>query len=41
MERAEDSVLFPTHAKYPITLIKGNGSRLRDDRGMRFQAAAG
>jgi acetylornithine and succinylornithine aminotransferases len=28
--------LFPTYARYPITLVKGEGSRLWDDQGNRY-----
>jgi acetylornithine aminotransferase len=28
--------LFPTYARYPITLVKGKGSRLWDDRGKEY-----
>lgn len=30
------SSLFPTYARYPITLVKGEGSRLWDDQGKRY-----
>ncbi|MDK8181650.1 acetylornithine transaminase [Paenibacillus sp. UMB4589-SE434] len=30
---AEESALFPTYARYPIALVKGEGSRLWDDAG--------
>lgn len=28
--------LFPTYSKYPVTLVKGRGSRLWDDTGMEY-----
>jgi acetylornithine/N-succinyldiaminopimelate aminotransferase len=31
-----DSALFPTYARYPITLVKGKGSRLWDDQGKEY-----
>ncbi|MBB6671495.1 acetylornithine transaminase [Cohnella nanjingensis] len=30
------SSLFPTYARYPITLVKGKGSRLWDDQGKEY-----
>ncbi len=36
MEHLENDVLFPTYAKYPITLVKGEGSRLWDDQGKEY-----
>ena len=30
------SSLFPTYARYPITLVKGEGSRLWDDTGKEY-----
>jgi len=31
-----DSALFQTYARYPITLVKGKGSRLWDDQGKEY-----
>ncbi|MBE0343830.1 aminotransferase class III-fold pyridoxal phosphate-dependent enzyme, partial [Paenibacillus sp. 28ISP30-2] len=31
-----DSSLFPTYARYPLTLVKGQGSWLWDDQGKRY-----
>jgi len=31
-----DSAIFPTYARYPITLVKGKGSRLWDDQGKEY-----
>lgn len=31
-----DSALLPTYARYPITLVKGKGSRLWDDQGKMY-----
>ncbi|MFC5700831.1 acetylornithine transaminase [Cohnella faecalis] len=31
-----DSALFPTYARFPITLVKGKGSRLWDDQGKEY-----
>jgi acetylornithine/N-succinyldiaminopimelate aminotransferase len=31
-----DSALFSTYARYPITLVKGKGSRLWDDQGKEY-----
>lgn len=31
-----ESALFPTYARYPITLVKGKGSRLWDDQGKEY-----
>ncbi|KIL41818.1 acetylornithine aminotransferase [Gordoniibacillus kamchatkensis] len=33
---AEKSALFPTYAKHPITLVRGEGSRLWDDQGKLY-----
>src|SRR4051812_31069990 len=30
------SALFPTYARYPITLVKGEGSKLWDDTGKEY-----
>jgi acetylornithine aminotransferase len=35
-EGAPESALFPTYARFPITLVKGQGSWLWDDRGNRY-----
>ena len=35
-EGAPASALFPTYAKFPITLVKGQGSWLWDDQGNRY-----
>jgi len=35
-EGAQASALFPTYARFPITLVKGQGSWLWDDRGNRY-----
>ena len=32
----EQSALFPTYARFPITLVKGEGSRLWDDTGKTY-----
>ncbi|KIL36710.1 acetylornithine aminotransferase [Cohnella kolymensis] len=31
-----ESALFPTYARFPITLVKGKGSRLWDDQGKEY-----
>ncbi|XID90987.1 acetylornithine transaminase [Paenibacillaceae bacterium WGS1546] len=31
-----ESAMFPTYARYPITLVKGKGSRLWDDQGKEY-----
>lgn len=31
-----ESSLFPTYARYPITIVKGKGSRLWDDQGREY-----
>ncbi|WP_276353633.1 acetylornithine transaminase [Cohnella caldifontis] len=31
-----ESALFPTYARFPITLVKGKGSRLWDDQGKQY-----
>ncbi|TJY41976.1 acetylornithine transaminase [Cohnella pontilimi] len=31
-----ESAMFPTYARYPITLVKGKGSRLWDDQGKQY-----
>lgn len=36
MDIAENSALFPTYAKHPITLIRGDGSRLWDEQGKEY-----
>ncbi|MDP5275900.1 acetylornithine transaminase [Chengkuizengella axinellae] len=33
---SEKSCLFPTYARFPITFVKGEGSRLWDDRGNEY-----
>lgn len=35
-EPNDDDALFPTYAKYPVSLIKGDGSRLWDDQGKEY-----
>jgi len=35
-ESAPASALFPTYAKFPITLVRGQGSWLWDDKGNRY-----
>ncbi|WP_026342000.1 acetylornithine transaminase [Paenibacillus fonticola] len=35
-EPIDDDVLFPAYTKYPVSLIKGNGSRLWDDQGKEY-----
>lgn len=32
----QQSALFPTYGRYPITLVKGEGSRLWDDQGREY-----
>lgn len=32
----QSSTLFPTYARFPITLVKGEGSRLWDDQGKEY-----
>ncbi|MDD9271824.1 acetylornithine transaminase [Paenibacillus sp. GCM10023248] len=36
MSETGKSSLFPTYARYPITLVKGEGSRLWDDTGKEY-----
>lgn len=36
MNPGEKSVLFPNYSKYPITIIKGKGSRLWDDKNNQY-----
>ncbi|MCD1260815.1 acetylornithine transaminase [Paenibacillus athensensis] len=36
MGNDQQSALFPTYARYPITMIKGEGSRLWDDTGKAY-----
>lgn len=36
MEHSENDCLFPTYAKYPISLVKGEGSRLWDEQGKEY-----
>jgi acetylornithine/N-succinyldiaminopimelate aminotransferase len=36
MNDAVQSSLFPTYARYPITFVKGEGSRLWDDKGKEY-----
>src|SRR5687767_1510511 len=33
---SEQSSLFPTYARYPLTLVKGEGSWLWDDQGNKY-----
>lgn len=33
---AADSALFPTYARFPITLVKGKGSKVWDDQGKEY-----
>lgn len=35
-EPIDNGVLFPAYTKYPVSLIKGNGSRLWDDQGKEY-----
>ncbi|MCL6457126.1 MAG: acetylornithine transaminase [Gorillibacterium sp.] len=32
----QESALFPTYSRYPLTLVKGEGSRLYDDTGKEY-----
>lgn len=36
MDVSESHPLFPTYTKYPITLLKGEGSRVWDDQGKEY-----
>lgn len=36
MNTQAQSTLFPTYARYPMTLVKGEGSRLWDDQGKEY-----
>jgi acetylornithine aminotransferase len=36
MSEAQQGLLFPNYTKYPITLVKGEGSRLWDDQGKSY-----
>jgi acetylornithine/N-succinyldiaminopimelate aminotransferase len=36
MEEGKKSSLFPSYARYPLTLVKGEGSRLWDDQGNEY-----
>lgn len=36
MSEGKHSALFPTYARFPITIVKGKGSRLWDDRGKEY-----
>lgn len=36
MSKPQQSALFPTYARYPITIVKGEGSRLWDDEGREY-----
>jgi len=36
MSETNDSAVFPTYARYPITLVKGKGSRVWDDTGKGY-----
>lgn len=33
---SDDDALFPTYTKYPVSLVKGDGSRLWDDQGKEY-----
>jgi acetylornithine/N-succinyldiaminopimelate aminotransferase len=35
-QQNQQSALFPTYARYPITLVKGQGSRVWDDQGKEY-----
>ncbi|NMO96652.1 acetylornithine transaminase [Paenibacillus lemnae] len=35
-QQGEESSLFPTYARYPISLVKGEGSWLWDDKGNKY-----
>ncbi|MFD3259815.1 acetylornithine transaminase [Paenibacillus lentus] len=35
-EPSGDDALFPTYTKYPVSLVKGDGSRLWDDQGKEY-----
>ncbi len=35
-EPSDDDALFPTYTKYPVSLVKGDGSRLWDDQGKEY-----
>lgn len=35
-EKGQESALFPTYARYPLSLVKGEGSWLWDDQGKRY-----
>lgn len=36
MDLTKNNALFPTYAKYPVSLIRGDGSRLWDDQGKEY-----
>jgi acetylornithine/N-succinyldiaminopimelate aminotransferase len=36
MSEGKKSALFPTYARYPLTMVKGKGSRLWDDTGKEY-----
>jgi acetylornithine/N-succinyldiaminopimelate aminotransferase len=36
MSEGKQSALFPTYARYPLTMVKGKGSRLWDDTGKEY-----
>lgn len=36
MGHSENDVMFPTYAKYPISLVRGEGSRLWDEQGKEY-----
>ncbi|WP_248924216.1 acetylornithine transaminase [Paenibacillus hamazuiensis] len=36
MDTTANSALFPTYSKYPINLVKGEGTRLWDDKGREY-----
>ncbi|MNJ44993.1 Acetylornithine aminotransferase [compost metagenome] len=36
MAEPSDDALFPTYTKYPVSLVKGDGSRLWDDQGKEY-----
>jgi acetylornithine aminotransferase len=36
MSTQEQSTLFPTYARFPVTIVRGEGSRLWDDQGKEY-----
>jgi acetylornithine aminotransferase len=36
MSKQEQSTLFPTYARFPVTMVRGEGSRLWDDQGKEY-----